>query len=70
LDDLLLRRTRIGLLLERGGARHFDRIARICREELGWDDARWTQERDAYRARWAQHYSVPEGALPDWREYL
>jgi glycerol-3-phosphate dehydrogenase len=70
LDDLLLRRTRIGLLLERGGARHFERIATICREELGWDDARWTQERDAYRARWAQHYSIPEGAMPDWREYL
>jgi len=71
LDDLLLRRTRLGLLTEDGGARHFERIESICQSSLGWDDARWNAEAEAYRSRWNENYRVPEAArIPDWREYL
>lgn len=62
LDDLLLRRTRIGLLLRRGGEEHLARIRSICQPELGWGDARWEQEAAAYRATWSAYYSPPAGA--------
>lgn len=52
LDDLLLRRTRIGLLLAEGGAEVFDRVETICCELLGWDDTRWRDELDRYRTHW------------------
>ncbi|HVA33465.1 MAG TPA: glycerol-3-phosphate dehydrogenase C-terminal domain-containing protein, partial [Candidatus Baltobacteraceae bacterium] len=61
LDDLLLRRTRIGLLLTNGGERYLDRIGALCREELGWSDGRWALELDDYRQRWRNHYGVPHG---------
>jgi glycerol-3-phosphate dehydrogenase len=59
LDDLLLRRTRLGLLLRDGGTAHMDRIRAICQPELGWDDARWAQEDAAYRAHWTIHHGLP-----------
>ncbi len=36
LDDLLLRRVRLGLTLPRGGMAVLDRVRSICLEELGW----------------------------------
>ena len=57
LQDLLLRRTRLGLLLRSGGVNHLPRIRAICQGELGWDDARWDSEQAAYFALWQQHYS-------------
>ena len=62
LDDLLLRRTRIGLLLRGGGAEYLGRIRAICQAELGWNDARWKQEQAAYTALWSRHYSLPSAA--------
>jgi glycerol-3-phosphate dehydrogenase len=62
LDDLLLRRTRIGNLLPRGGLDHFDAIATICRDELHWDDERWQEEAVRYDALWKLHYAPPEPA--------
>ncbi len=68
LDDLLLRRVRVGLLLPQGGAAIFPRIRAICQEELGWSDARWEEEEAAYRALWQTCYSLPaRSAIPDWR---
>lgn len=68
LDDLLLRRVRVGLLLPQGGATFLPRIRAICQEELGWSDARWEEEEAAYRALWQACYSLPErSAIPDWR---
>lgn len=67
LDDLLLRRVRLGLLLPQGGAALLARIRTICQEELGWDDARWEAEESNYRALWRRCYSLPErSAIPDW----
>ena len=57
LDDLLLRRVRLGLLLAGGGVAHFARIRSLVAPELGWDDARWAAEEAAYRARWARDHA-------------
>lgn len=62
LDDLLLRRTRLGLLLARGGEAHFAAIRQLCQPRLGWDDAHWQQELQRYRALWQRHHGLPEAA--------
>jgi glycerol-3-phosphate dehydrogenase len=71
LDDLLLRRVRLGLLLPEGGAAHLPRIRAICQKELGWDDGRWTEEQSAYLTLIHNCYSIPDPALiPDWKGML
>ncbi len=60
LEDLLFRRTHLGILLEEGGLAFFDSIRSICQDELGWDDDRWQQEAHAYKTLWRRCYSVPE----------
>lgn len=59
LDDLLLRRVRLGLLLPGGGVHVLERVRSIVQPELGWDDARWQTEATAYATTWAQAYSLP-----------
>ena len=59
LEDLLLRRTRLGLLLQEGGVAHLDRIRLLCQEELGWGDMHWHEEAEAYKRLWKNCYSVP-----------
>ncbi len=61
LDDLLLRRTRLGQLLENGAESLFDDLQSLCAAELGWDVARWAQELDRYQDIWRRHYSLPNG---------
>ncbi|HEX5439388.1 MAG TPA: glycerol-3-phosphate dehydrogenase C-terminal domain-containing protein, partial [Ktedonobacterales bacterium] len=63
LDDLLLRRARLGLLLPEGGAAHLAAIRAICQPELGWDDARWQAEEARYLALWRASYRVPDEAI-------
>jgi len=60
LDDLLLRRTRIGLLLERGAEDHLPAIRQLCQPRLGWDDLRWQTEEQRYRALWQRHHGLPD----------
>jgi len=59
LDDLLLRRTRLGLQLKGGGRALLPRIRAICQPELGWNDTRWEQEERDYAALWDAHYGLP-----------
>lgn len=59
LEDLLLRRTRLGLLLPEGGASILDHVRSVCQEGLGWKDDRWHREIYAYRSLWRKCYSVP-----------
>ena len=59
LDDLLLRRTRIGLLLADGAAHELPRIRALCQPRLGWDDARWKHEEQDYLELWRRSYSLP-----------
>lgn len=59
LDDLLLRRLRIGLTLPCGGIDQLKTIQSIVQPELQWDEHRWTDEVDRY-IRIIQHsYSLP-----------
>lgn len=71
LEDLLLRRVRLGLLLPQGGAALLGRIRQVCQAELGWEDARWEAEEAAYRKLWQECYNLPPHAtIPDWKERL
>ena len=56
LDDLLLRRVRLGLLAPNGGMDLMEHIRAIVQPELGWDDARWQAEEDSYRQLWVKSY--------------
>jgi glycerol-3-phosphate dehydrogenase len=58
LDDLLLRRARIGMYLPDGASRHMDRVRAIVQEELGWDNVRWERELKVYRATWERCYGT------------
>lgn len=58
LDDLMLRRTRLGLLLKEGGAEHFNTIKQIALSE-GWTQARWASEQARYSQIWHTYYSLP-----------
>jgi glycerol-3-phosphate dehydrogenase len=60
LDDLLLRRVRLGLLLPQGGLRSMGRIRAVAQPELGWSDDRWLKEVDDYTLLWNQSY----GGIP------
>jgi glycerol-3-phosphate dehydrogenase len=62
LDDLLLRRTRLGILLPRGGLDHLARILSLCEPHLQWGDKGWDSELTRYRALIAQHYALPQRA--------
>lgn len=66
LDDLLLRRTRLGMLLRDGGSELFTTLEPICNSELGWDSARWQQEVSRYQDIWQRFYSLP-GRQPQKR---
>lgn len=61
LDDLLLRRTRIGLLIEQGGSGLMERFKQLLQGPLNWSDAQWSAEAERYLALWAAHYRPPEG---------
>ena len=60
LEDLLLRRSRIGIQLRGGGIDILPRVRAICQAELGWDDQRWDTEQAAYLALWKTRYSLPQ----------
>jgi glycerol-3-phosphate dehydrogenase len=60
LEDLLLRRTRLGIQLRGGGIDILPRIRSICQPELGWNDQRWADEQADYLALWAAHYNLPK----------
>ncbi len=59
LEDLMLRRLRLGLLLPEGGRGILESVRLICREELGWNEERWQVEQQAYLALWDRCYSLP-----------
>jgi glycerol-3-phosphate dehydrogenase len=61
LDDLLLRRVRLGLLLPRGARDLLGRIRSIVQPELGWTDERWQREEAAYLQTWQRYYSPKPG---------
>ena len=60
LEDLLMRRTRLGIVLREGGINYLDRIKPICLQELGWDEKQWQRECVAYKDLWRRYYSIAE----------
>jgi glycerol-3-phosphate dehydrogenase len=56
LDDLLLRRVRLGLLMPHGGLDCMPAIRSVAQAELGWDDERWESEELKYSALWERCY--------------
>lgn len=59
LDDLLLRRTRIGLVAANGGVDLLPLLAEPACVALGWSETRWRQECERYRALWQQRHAPP-----------
>ncbi|MGP4964449.1 glycerol-3-phosphate dehydrogenase/oxidase [Psychrobacter celer] len=61
LDDLLLRRTRVGLILPHGAMTPLisTRIKQICQQELGWNEQKWQQEVARYTELWQRYYHLP-----------
>jgi len=59
LDDLLLRRTRLGLLLPAGAAALLPRLEGVAREALCWSSGEWRDECERYQRIVAACYTVP-----------
>ena len=59
LGDLLMRRTRIGLVMADGGREILPRVGLLCREELDWDETRWETEQQQYLDDWQRYHAVP-----------
>lgn len=58
LDDLLLRRVRLGLLAPNGGIDLLPQIRTLVQPTLGWDDVRWKNEERDYVALWNASYRL------------
>jgi glycerol-3-phosphate dehydrogenase len=58
LDDLLLRRTRLGLLQPGFGRALLPALQAHCQQLQGWDAARWTQESERYLALMRHDFGV------------
>ena len=59
LDDLLLRRTRVGLLGANGGLVDIPRLHALAEKELGWDEERWLSELERYQSLHSRYYALP-----------
>lgn len=59
LDDLLLRRTRLGMMLPDGASTLLPELKSVCQQALDWDDSRWDQEQNRYLGIWSAAYSLP-----------
>lgn len=59
LDDLLLRRVRLGILAPQGGAQFCEQIKSTVQTELDWDDRRWNAELSRYSQLWKKCYDLP-----------
>ncbi len=57
LEDIMLRRVRLGLLLANGGRQHLERIQHLLAPVLPWDQNRWEQEIERYLKLWARCYA-------------
>ena len=62
LDDLLLRRTRLGMCLPNGGITLYPALKDIFLSNRNWDDERWKKEVNRYEKIWKNHYSLPSNS--------
>lgn len=64
LDDLLLRRTRLGMLLPDGGMGVMEKVKQLTQPELPWTEEEWQQEIARYQNIYQKAYSPnPESHL-------
>jgi glycerol-3-phosphate dehydrogenase len=71
LEDLLLRRTRLGLILPGGGEAIMPVVKQICLAELHWSEDLWHHELVDYQSLISCCYSLPPiESIPDWRALL
>jgi hypothetical protein len=71
LDDLLLRRTRLGLILPHGAESILPKVKNICLVELYWNENRWQKELTNYQQLWNNCYSLPSiEIIPDWKQHV
>jgi len=59
LDDLLLRRSRLGLLMPDGASALLPELEPIVQQELAWSEARWDEEQSRYRELVRRCHGVP-----------
>ena len=59
LDDLLMRRTRLGLVAPGGALSLLTLLEGPCREDLDWDAVRWADESSRYRENWVLRHAPP-----------
>jgi len=59
LDDLLLRRTRLGLLMRHGAQSLLPQLQRPACDALGWSSADWSAECERYSGIIARCHSLP-----------
>jgi len=64
LDDLLLRRTRLGLLLGRGIVRYREQILGLCCQSLNWSQSQAEQEWQRFELIFSKYYSLPNTHKP------
>jgi glycerol-3-phosphate dehydrogenase len=62
LDDLMLRRTRLGLIKPTAGIAALNGLRPQIQQTLGWDDAQWDKELVRYKGIHQRFYSVPAPA--------
>ncbi len=60
LDDLMVRRTRIGLVMRDGGRDILPVIEPVVKEELGWNHKKWEEEKARYIKIWEKYYYLPK----------
>lgn len=65
LDDLLLRRTRLGNVLPNGAINFIEQIKRTCQPYLAWSEDKWQEEIKAYQQLWQQSYYLPKNSLSE-----
>lgn len=59
LDDLMLRRTRLGSIVPEGGKALLPKVKQHCQNALIWNDEQWLAEEARYLAIWREAYSLP-----------
>jgi glycerol-3-phosphate dehydrogenase len=57
LDDLMLRRSRLGLIVAQGARALLPRIQPVCQQELGWSEERWRDEEKRYLDLWSANHA-------------
>jgi len=59
LDDLMLRRTRLGNVMPNLDPESWTRIKQLMMRHLDWSESNWNDELERYLKLWDDNYSLP-----------